>query len=107
LAAAKKTAKKATSKKAAKKATKKASAKKATKKAAAKKATKRAPAKKAASSAQVRVPASQVKDFAKAQGLRASSDLADAVSAEVTATLERAAERARTNNRGTIRPQDV
>lgn len=108
MAAAKKTAKKATKKASAKKATKKATAKKAatkksTKKATAKKATKKATA---ASTGSV-VVTSKVKDAIKGQEARMSSDFVDALNAEVNETIARAVRRAKDNNRNTVRPQDL
>jgi hypothetical protein len=106
MAAAKKTAKKATAKKAAsKKATKKAGSKKAAKKAA-KKSTKKAAKKTASAPAQL-VVASKVKDAVKSQDVRMSSDFVEALNSEVDALVARAVARAKDNNRGTVRPQDL
>ena len=110
MAAAKKaTAKKATKKAATKKAaTKKATAKKAaTKTTTAKRATaKKATAKPAADTTSV-VVASKVKEAVKGQDVRMSGDFVDALNAEVNETIAKAVARAKGNNRGTVRPQDL
>ncbi|MEX1177839.1 MAG: hypothetical protein WEB09_05210 [Nitriliruptor sp.] len=100
------TAKKATAKKAtAKKATaKKATAKKATaKKATAKKATKKTTA---AAGGNV-VVASKIREAVKAQDVRMSSEFVDAVNQHVNELIAKAAERAKDNKRGTVRPGDL
>jgi hypothetical protein len=108
-AAKKATAKKATAKKAtAKKATaKKATAKKATaKKATAKKATARKRTAAAAPTGNV-VVASKVREATRAADVRMSSDFVDALNGEVSALIARAAQRAKDNKRGTVRPGDL
>lgn len=111
MAAAKKSAKKA-SKKTAKKATaKKATAKRATAKKGARKATKKG-AKKTArratsgATAQV-VVASKVRERLRRSDARMSGEFVDALNAEVDDMVGRAVERAKGNNRSTVRPQDL
>ena len=104
MAAAKKSAKKAT-KKAAKKTAKKATAKKGARKTA-KKGTKKA-AKKATASAGSLVVNSKVKERVGRGNIRMSGDFTDALNAEVDALIDRAIQRAKDNNRGTVRPQDL
>jgi histone H3/H4 len=110
-AAKKATAKKATAKKAtAKKATaKKATAKKATaKKATAKKATKRTAKKTTASSTQGNVVvASKLREAVKGHDIRMSGDLVDALNEHVHEVIAKAVERAKSNGRGTVRPNDL
>jgi hypothetical protein len=115
MAPAKKSAKKAPAKKAAKK----APAKKAAKKAPAKKAAKKAPAKKgaakkssakkasAASDKPMLVSKSKIKETLKDHGKRTDSSLFDALNDEIHTLLERAADRAEGNKRGTVRPGDL
>lgn len=123
MAAAKKsTAKKSTAKKATKKSTKKAPAKKAAKKAAGKKATKKAgkkSTKKAAKKSTKKatrkttsaggqlVVGSRIKEAARANNIRVAGDFADALNDEVNQVLDRAIARAKSNNRGTVRPGDL
>jgi hypothetical protein len=110
-AAKKSTAKKATAKKStAKKATaKKSTAKKATaKKSTAKKsAAKRSTARKTTAPAGNIVVASKVKEAAKGHEVRTSSDLVDALNQHVAELLAKAAERAKSNGRSTVRPGDL
>jgi hypothetical protein len=115
MAPAKKAAKKSTAKKAtAKKGTaKKAAAKKSTaKKAAAKKSTakkataKKATAKRTAPAGNV-VVTSKVKEAVKGHDVRMSSEFVDALNEHVTEVIAKAAERAKTNKRGTVRPGDL
>ncbi len=104
MAAAKKTAKKATAKKAAtKKTAKKATARKAAKKGATKKTAKKASA---GGSAQL-VVGSKVKERIREQDARMAGEFLDAVNAEVDAMVARAVQRAKDNNRSTVRPQDL
>ncbi len=103
-------AKKAAGKKAtAKKATaKKATAKKATAKKATKRTAKKATAKKtAASSAGNVVVASKVREAVRSQDIRMSSDFVGAMNDEVNDLIVRAVARAKSNNRGTVRPGDI
>lgn len=53
------------------------------------------------------IVASKMKDAVHALGLLAHADLLEALSAEVYAMLEVAAERAKANGRTTIRPCDL
>lgn len=105
----KKAAKKAPAKKAAKKTTKKSTAKKSTaRKSSAKKSTKKAAKKTTAASANVQlVVASRIKEAARNNEIRVAGDFADAFNAEVNEMLERAITRAKSNNRGTVRPGDL
>jgi histone H3/H4 len=66
---------------------------------------KKARAKKAA--APNLVVGSKVKEAVKATGYRCSGDLVDAVNVKVASMLEAAVERCASNNRGTVRPQDL
>lgn len=50
---------------------------------------------------------SKVKEAVKAQGLRMDSNFPDAVHAKVASLVAQAANRARQNGRGTIRPYDL
>lgn len=127
MAAAKKTAKKAPAKKTAKKAAakkspaKKTAAKKSTaKKAPAKKAAKKAPAKKSSakkstakkatassSDKPMLISKSKIKEALKGHGKRTDSSLFDSLNDEIHAMLEKAANRAEGNKRGTVRPNDL
>lgn len=53
------------------------------------------------------VVASRVKQIVKDQNLRADGQLADAVNAKVIEMMKAAADRAKANKRGTIRPHDL
>ena len=53
------------------------------------------------------VVGSKVKEAVKGTGLRCSGDLVDALNTKVHGMLQGAAERCRSNNRGTVRPQDL
>lgn len=98
--------------KTAKKAAKKTATRKATAKAATKKTTKRA-AKKAAATKASAAPASQVvvaskvKDALKGGDVRMASDFVEALNGEVHDLIDRAIQRAKDNNRSTVRPQDL
>ncbi len=106
MAAAKKsTAKKAAKKAPAKKAAKKAPAKKAAKKST-KKATKKATASSGGGDVQL-VVASRIKEAARSADIRVAGDFADAFNAEVNEVLQRAINRAKNNNRSTLRPGDL
>jgi hypothetical protein len=50
---------------------------------------------------------SKLKEAVKALDLRMDSSLGDAVNAKIDAMLKDAAERAKNNNRGTLRPYDL
>lgn len=50
---------------------------------------------------------SKLKEAVKAHDLRMDSSLGDAVNAKLAAMIEEAAERAKSNNRGTLRPHDL
>lgn len=50
---------------------------------------------------------SRIKEYISAKGLRSSGDLNDAVSKMVAETLDKAAQRCKANNRGTVRPSDL
>lgn len=102
MAAAKKTTKKAAKKKPTKAQAKKA-AEKTAKKASAKKTT---AAKTTAASANV-VVASKVREAARSQEVRMSSEFVDALNTEVNETIAKAVARAKSNNRATVRPQDL
>lgn len=107
--AAKKAGKKAGKKAAGRKvASKKATAKKsATKKAATRKAAKGSARKAAQPAATPVVVASRVKDAVRSQDVRVSGDFVDALDGHVNEVLGRAVERARANNRSTLRPEDL
>lgn len=115
MAPAKKAAKKAPAKKAAakKSAAKKAPAKKAaTKKAGAKKAGTKKAAKKSASRGSsadkpMLVSKGKIKETLKSHGKRTDSALIDALNDEIHGMLEKAANRAEGNKRGTVRPGDL
>ena len=51
--------------------------------------------------------ASKVKEAVKAQEVRMASDFVEALNAEVNETIAKAVARAKNNNRGTVRPQDL
>ncbi len=70
-----------------------------------KKKAKRRPARKAAA-ANV-VVGSKVKEAIKANGIRCSGDLVDALNDHVHGVLKAAVGRAKANKRGTVRPQDL
>ena len=53
------------------------------------------------------VVGSKVKESIKAQGVRCSGDLVDALNAHVHSILEGAVARCQSNNRGTVRPYDL
>jgi hypothetical protein len=63
-------------------------------------------AKKKAGAASV-VVASRVKDAVRGKGLRSDGGLPDAVNAKVVAMIAAAADRAKANKRGTVRPHDL
>lgn len=65
-----------------------------------------AKAKKASSKIQV-VLNSRIKEIARQAKVRVAGDFADAVNDEVNALIKRAIDRAKKNNRQTVRPQDV
>lgn len=50
---------------------------------------------------------SKVKEAVKSHDLRMDSALGDALNAKVAEILRQAAERAKANNRGTLRPHDL
>jgi len=52
------------------------------------------------------IVASKVREYIRAKGCQTSSDAVDALNQAVVAMLEKAAERAKTNKRATVRPQD-
>lgn len=53
------------------------------------------------------VVGSKVKDAVKAQGCNCAGDLIDALSAEVGASIQKAATRAKANGRKTVRAADL
>ena len=69
-----------------------------------KKKAKRRPAKKAAANV---VVGSKVKEAIKANNIRCSGDLVDALNDHVHGVLKAAVGRAKANKRGTVRPQDL
>jgi histone H3/H4 len=50
---------------------------------------------------------SKIKEAVKAQGLRMDSNFPDAVNAQIASLVAKAANRAKQNGRGTIRPYDL
>lgn len=50
---------------------------------------------------------SKLKEAVKAQGLRMDSSLPDALNAKIAAMIREAANRAKENGRGTLRPYDL
>lgn len=50
---------------------------------------------------------SKLKEAVKAHDLRMDSSLGDALNDKISGILEEAAERAKANNRGTLRPHDL
>jgi histone H3/H4 len=50
---------------------------------------------------------SKVKEAVKAQGLRMDSSFPDALNAKIAQMVRQAADRAKSNGRGTIRPYDL
>lgn len=69
-----------------------------------KKKAKRRSTKKAAANV---VVGSKVKEAIKANGIRCSGDLVDALNDHVHGVLKAAVGRAKANKRGTVRPQDL
>ena len=55
----------------------------------------------------VLVVGSKVKDAVKAEGCNTAGDLVDALSAEVSAMIKKAAARAQANGRKTVRAADI
>ena len=53
------------------------------------------------------VVGSKVKNYVKEKGLHSSGDLAEGLSAEVSALLDKAIERCKANKRSTVRPADL
>jgi di/tripeptidase len=114
MAPAKKAAKKAPAKKStakkstAKKATaKKSTAKKATKKSTAKKATKRTAKRTGSASKENVVVASKLREAVKSHDIRMAGDLVEALNDHVHEVIAKAVARAKGNNRGTVRPNDL
>ncbi len=56
---------------------------------------------------EVLVVGSKMKAFVKSKGMKSSGDLIDALNASMYCALERACERASSNKRSTVRPQDI
>ena len=106
MAAAKQSAKKATKKTAKKAPAKRATAKKGTRKAA-KKTTKKTAKKAAAGAGAQVVVASKVRERLRRDDARMSGEFVEALNAEVDDMVGRAVERAKSNNRTTVRPQDL
>lgn len=106
--AAKRPAKKTGAKRTAKKATKKAAKKGTGKKATRKKGTrKKSTGRRTSAAAGNLVVATKVRQAVRGHNARMSSELVDAISAEVEDMVAKAARRARENGRSTIRPSDL
>ena len=53
------------------------------------------------------VVGSKVKGYLKAKGMKSSGEIVDALNAVVAGVLDKASERAKANNRSTVRAQDL
>jgi len=53
------------------------------------------------------VVGSKIKAYLKARGMKSSGEISGALSAEVARLLDRAGDRAKANNRSTVRNQDL
>jgi len=56
---------------------------------------------------EILVVSSKVKNYIKAKGLHSSSSLAEGLSAEVAAMLDKAIKRCQSNKRSTVRSEDL
>ena len=74
---------------------------------AARKKKKKAPARKKAAAREVLCVGSKVKNYIRANGMKCSGDLIEALSGSIHSTLDAAITRCQGNKRSTIRPVDL